>query len=387
MNEKFLVRKISGNQVEKELCAIGFDASYLDIAKDKYKAGLFKISNVTPLQATILKQTALSCGTDCAVHRDVLTHSVEYSDVLLFATAAQLKEILNKLVHQPFGLKTLAQNLEAATQNVPSAFTIRNKVFNPEKTYIMGILNCTPNSFSDGGEFLEEKNAMQRFSDIITQGADIVDIGAESTAPFNDAIDIDEEISRLKDILKNCREQNPDIPISVDTRNAKTAQLALDLGADIINDVSGFVYDEKMAEVAASANVYAVLTFDDEISSNTIDETVKGLLKRVDIAINAGLSPEKIILDPGLGFRKTFEQNFEIIKRADEICSLGFPMLYGLSRKSFVQKVTGLKPKETLCANVSLASYLAQKGVRILRVHDVLEHKIAFSALDKVLYD
>jgi len=387
MNENFLVRKISENQVEKELLAIGFDSSYLDIAKSKYQSDLFKISDLTPLQATILKQTALSCGTDCAVHRDVLTHSVEHSDVLLFATYAQLKEILKKLSSQPFGLKSLAQNLEAISQNSTSAFTIRNKTFTPEKTYIMGILNCTPNSFSDGGEFLEEKNAMQRFDEIIAQGGDIVDIGAESTAPFNDAIEIDEEINRIKDILKKCREQNANIPISVDTRNAKTAKLALDLGADIINDVSGFVYDEKMAEVAASANAYSVLTFDDEISSNTIDETVKGLLKRVDIATNAGLSPEKIILDPGLGFRKTFEQNYEIIQRADEICSLGFPVLYGLSRKSFVQKVTGLKPKETLCANISLAAYLAQKGVRILRVHDVLEHKIAFSALDKVLYD
>ena len=202
MDKNFPVRKIAENQVENELCSIGFDSSYLDIAKNKFIGNLFKISHLTPVQATILKQTALSCGTDCAVHRDVLTQNIEYSDVILFATNSQIKEIIKKLSPQPFKLNILAQNLETAAQDTFSKFTIRNKIFNSEKTYIMGILNCTPNSFSDGGEFFNENNALKRFNDIITQGADIVDIGAESTAPFNDAISADEEINRLKDGFK-----------------------------------------------------------------------------------------------------------------------------------------------------------------------------------------
>ena len=142
-----------------------------------------------------------------------------------------------------------------------------------------------------------------------------------------------------------------------------------------------------MANVVAKAEAYAVLTFDDVIKNNAIDDTIKGLLKRVKNATKAGVKEEKIILDVGLGFNKTFEQNIELIKRANEVVSLGFPVLYGLSRKSFVQKLTNLSAKETAEANISLGSYLAIQGVNILRVHDVLEHKIAFSALDKVLYD
>ena len=142
-----------------------------------------------------------------------------------------------------------------------------------------------------------------------------------------------------------------------------------------------------MANVVAKADAYAVLTFDDVIKNNAIDDTIKGLLKRVENATMAGVKEEKIILDVGLGFNKTFEQNIELIKRANEVVSLGFPVLYGLSRKSFVQKLTNLSAKETAEANISLGSYLAMQGVNILRVHDVLAHKIAFRALDKVLYD
>ena len=382
MQEDFLVKKISQNIVEKELSSIGFDKDYLQVAKNKYEHNLFKIFNLTPLQATILKQTALSCGTDCAVHREVLTHNIDFSDVILSATKSQLKEIIKKLYVQPFGLKILAKNLENMQNK-----SMENNLFDWNKTYLMGILNCTPNSFSDGGEFFDKENALKRFEQIIADGADIVDIGAESTAPNNVPIDVEEELSRLSLIFEQCRKSNYNIPISIDTRNSKTASKMLELGANIINDVSGFMYDEKMANVVAKADAYAVLTFDDVIKNNAIDDTIKGLLKRVENATMAGVKEEKIILDVGLGFNKTFEQNIELIKRANEVVSLGFPVLYGLSRKSFVQKLTNLSAKETAEANISLGSYLAMQGVNILRVHDVLAHKIAFRALDKVLYD
>jgi len=386
MLEEVLVKKISDDNIEHELCSVGFDKSYLQLVTNKYKSGLYKIFSLTPEQATILKQTALSCSTDCAIHREVLTHNIDYTDAVLFATNAQLTEIIKKLSRQPFGLKNLADKLQSINNSLNS-FSIRNINFDWKKTYIMGILNCTPNSFSDGGEFFNTDDAMKRFNDIIEQGTDIVDIGAESTAPNNESISADEEIQRLEKILAKCREINQNIPISIDTRNAKTAKYALDLGVDIINDVSGFSYDDKMAEVVAENGAFVVLTFDDEIRDNTLDETIKGLIARIKKATDNGIDANKIILDVGLGFNKTYEQNFELIKRANEVCSLGFPVLYGLSRKSFVQKVTNLNPKETLSANIALASYLANKGVNILRVHDVSEHKIAFQALDKVLYD
>ncbi len=388
MAENFIIQKLSANSIENELETIGFDKSYIKVAKKKYKRNLYKIYALTSIQATILKQTALSVGTDCAVHREVLTHKIDKSDAILSANPFQLKKIVKKLLKQPFGLKTLATNLNDVGEFSPESFEIRGKVFDFKKTYLMGILNITPNSFSDGGEFAEENSAVARFNELVIQGANIIDIGAESTAPNSTPISTEEEISRLKRVLEKCRQTHPNAIISIDTRNSKTAKLALELGADIINDVSGLSYDEKMGEVVAENEGFVILTFDGEINSkNTIDEVINGLLARVEKALQTGIKKEKIILDVGLGFNKTFEQNFELIKSANEICALGFPVLYGLSRKSFIQKITGKSAKETLCANISLASYLAEKGVNILRVHEVAEHKTAFCALNEVLND
>ena len=376
----FLIKNFPEKNIEKELEFIGFDKNYTEKASEKYCAKLYKIYDLTPVQATILKQTALSCGTDCAVHREVLTHKVDKTDVILAGTIGQIKKIAQKLYFQPFGLKLLAKNLEDKLSSVSVKWS--------KKTYIMGILNITDNSFSDGGEFLEKENALERFSEIIAQGADIIDIGAESTAPNSKPVNIEEEIKRLAKILPEARKNNPDNIISIDTRNSKTAKFAIEQGADIINDVSGLKHDEKMAEILAKSNADVVLTFDDEITTaNTLDETIKGLIKRIEICHKNGIREDRIILDPGLGFNKSFEQNLELIKNAAEICSLGFPVLYGISRKSFIQKMTELAPKETLEANISLGGYLATQGVNILRVHDVKAHKIALTALDKVLYD
>lgn len=375
--DNFLIKSFSSENIEKELDFIGFDKAYLKAISEKFIPEIFKIYELSPVQATILKQTALSCGTDCAVHREVLMQNIEKSDALLFGTKSQIKKIAEKLSLQPFGLKNLAKELE-------EKISAKTKKWG-EKTYIMGILNVTDNSFSDGGEFFEKEKALSRFSEILEQGADIVDIGAESTAPKALPIKVDEEIKRLEKVLPEvCKKAL----ISVDTRNSKTAKYALEQGADIINDVSGFMYDEKMAEVVSNSSADVVLTFDDTIETEkTLDETIKGLIKRVELCHSNGINDERIILDPGLGFNKTFEHNIELIKNADELCSLGFPVLYGISRKSFMQKMTGLSPKETFEANISIGAYLAVKGVNILRVHDVKAHKIALNTLDRVIYD
>lgn len=378
--EDFLIKIFPGNDIAKELYSIGFDETYLNKAAEKFRAKLFKIYSLTPVQATILKQTALSVGTDCAVNRDVLTHKTDKSDAILFGTTSQIKKIIKKLLIQPFGLKILAKNLEEKLSFKQNKWS--------DKTYIMGILNITDNSFSDGGEFLEKENAIEHFSQMLKDGADIIDIGAESTAPKSQPITPETEIQRLNPILKECKILSPKTIISIDTRNSATAKMAIEMGANIINDVSGLMHDEKMAEIAANSNADIVLTFDDKTDgTNILDETIKGLMKRIDICRQNGIKDERIILDPGLGFNKTFEQNIELIKNAKEICSLNLPVLYGISRKSFIQKITGLLPKETFEANISVGAYLASCGVNILRVHDVKSHKIALNALDKVLYD
>lgn len=377
MND-FLIKNFSENCIEKEMVSIGFDVDYLKKATEKYKSKLFKIYALSPVQATILKQTALSCGTDCAVHRDVLIQNIEKSDVILFGSVSQIKKIAQKLYAQPFGLKILAKNLEERIQQISIV----------QKTQLMGILNITPNSFSDGGEFFEKEKAIEKYSQMIADGADIIDIGAESTAPNAVSVTVEEEIFRIEKILPELRKINSIIPISIDTRNAKTAQKALGMGANIINDVSGLNYDKNMIDVVSDSAAKIVLTFDEIIKTqNVMDEVILGLLKKAELCLNRGILKDRIILDVGLGFNKTFEQNIELIKRAEEICSLGFFVLYGISRKSFIQKMTDLPAKETFEANISINSYLASCGVNILRVHDIKAHKIAIGALDKVLYD
>ncbi|MCR4880637.1 MAG: dihydropteroate synthase [bacterium] len=378
--EDFLIKNFSQNDIEKELDFVGFDEAYLKTASNKFVSNLYKIYSLTPIQAVILKQTALSCGTDCAVHRDVVTQTVEKSDVILFGTNSQIKNIIKKLYIQPFGLKILAKNLEEKLSGASKKWI--------GKTYIMGILNITDNSFSDGGEFFEKEKALEHFSQLLSDGADIVDIGAESTAPKSEPIPQEAELERLEPILPECRKLFPKTIISVDTRNALTAKSAIGMGADIINDVSGMMHDEKMVEVLTNSEADIVLTFDDEIKTEkTLDETIKGLMRRVELCEQNGIARNRIILDAGLGFNKTFEQNIELIKNASELCSLDFPVLYGISRKSFIQKITGLLPKETEEANISIGAYLATQGVNILRVHNVKGHKIGLNALDKVIYD
>ena len=384
MEKDFLIKTFSKDKLSSEFNFIGFDKTYKNTALEKYEGELYKIFDLTPVQATILKQTALSLGTDCAIHRDVVINSVDFTDVILFSTKAKLKLIIEKLKHQPFNLKKLAESLENQIHTKNSDIKIKNSVFNIKKSYLMGILNVTPDSFSDGNKYFKKEDAINRFNELVEQKTDIIDIGAESTRPTSNRISPDEEADRLKPLLDSIDTKNQ--VMSIDTMNSKTAKFALENGFDIINDVTGFNHDENMAVIAKNYDAFVVLTADKPLETkNIVDETIKNLIERVEFAKSFGIDENKIILDIGLGFNKTFEQNLELIKSAKDICSLGFFTLYGLSRKSFVQKLTGKSPLETEFANTSLAVYLALQGVNFIRVHDVAVHKIAFQALNGML--
>ncbi|MDD3594116.1 MAG: dihydropteroate synthase [Candidatus Gastranaerophilales bacterium] len=389
MDKTFIIRKVNESNVRSELVDIGFESSYLDVAKHKYKPFILKIYNLTPPQAMILKQTALSLGTDCATHRYIVTCKVKSSDVILFATANQLKKISTKLKLQPFGLKTLAKNIDEFLVRKKIVFKIHDTVFDWHRTYLMGILNITPDSFSDGGKYYEPESAYEHFNKLVQDGADIIDIGGESTRPNFIPIESDEEISRVIPVIKKIRDVNTKTPISIDTRNPKTAQAAIDAGANIINDVSGLLNDKNMISAAAQNDAVLVVAFNDDIKQgkNAIDETIKGLNRRIELCLDAGIKESRIILDPGLGFNKTSEQNIELIKNAREVCSLPFACLYGISRKSFVQRLSEQTLADIEFANVALNSYLTTCGVNILRIHDVKAHKQAVNTLDKVIYD
>lgn len=264
---------------------------------------------------------------------------------------------------------------------------IREKEFNfEERTFIMGILNITPDSFSDGGKFNEIEIAVQRARELVAQGADIIDIGGESTRPGARFVSEDEEIERVVPIIRAIRKEL-DVPISIDTYKSKTAEAAINAGADIINDVWGFKRDNKMAEVAAKYNVPCILMHnrEDKPYKNLMQEVILDLVDSISLALDAGVSRENIILDPGIGFAKTLEENLMVMKSLEQIKHLGYTVLLGTSRKSMIGLTLDLPADERVEGTVATTVMGIMKGASIIRVHDVLENKRAAVMTDAIL--
>ena len=398
MEKNYYIRKITPESAEKVIQDIGFDKSYLKQALSKYKFNLYKIQDLTCPQASIIKQIALSIGADAAIHREVLTCKIDKTDILISCTDSQLKLLSEKLKKQPFGLAKLAGNLSELLNKIPLPIKIRGKTFDwTQKTYIMGILNVTPDSFSDGGKFNTPEKAFEQAKYLIQSGADIIDIGGESTKPFSKEVNQDEELNRILPVIEKIREFDENIAISIDTRHSLVAKEAIKAGADIINDVSGFDWDLNMIDVASELQVPVVIMhskpnpetmqINPTYEKNIIDAIYESLSNKVMKAVSSGIKPENIIIDPGLGFGKTLEHNIEIIKRIKEFKSLGCALLVGVSRKSMITNILkSSSSEETEEANISLNAYMASQGANIIRVHDTGKHFKAFKVLDKILY-
>ncbi len=393
MREHFIIKKAKNN-VLKELNEIGFDDSYAIKASDKYENITLKIFNLRAPEANILKQLSLSLGFDCAVHKDTITCKCEKTDCLISATKSQFVKLIKKLKVQPFKLKALSDDLSDVINNSQENLTLRNTIFEAKKTYIVGILNVTPDSFSDGGNYIEVESAVSRAIEMIEEGADILDIGGESTRPNSQPISTEEEISRVIPVIKEIRKYNKTIPISVDTRNYLTAKTAIESGADIINDVSGLDYDNKLFEYVCSENIPVIIMHSDKVPAETpsedkqhdvIEEIYKSLHDKIEVLTNKGLNKNKIIIDPGIGFGKSISENFEIVKRIEEFSTLNCKILVGLSRKSFIKNSFNLTKEELDEATLVYDNYLLSKGVNFIRVHDVKNHKKQMEFIRKVL--
>lgn len=389
-----LIRQIDSRFSKEEMARIGFDSGYVDSASKKYDYRLFKIFGLAPYQATIIKQAALSLGCDAAVHRDVLMCKIDSSDALLGGSVAQIISICGKLKKQPFSLSKIAVELEKQIIPKVAPMKIRKKLFDFEKkTFLMGILNVTPDSFSDGGKYFEKDAALMHAKELIAK-SDILDIGAESTRPGAQPIEQEEEIRRLLTIIEGIRQIDDDIPISVDTRNSKTARAVLDAGADMINDVSGLSYDPSMADVISDYGVPVVLMHSEnainmqtspEYKRGVVDDVFFALAKKVDFALSCGIDKKNIILDVGIGFDKTYEENLELIRRMDEFFSLGYPLLAGVSRKSVIKKIAGDDISSRDEATLAVSAYLASKKINILRVHNVSIHRKSIELIDELV--
>lgn len=269
-----------------------------------------------------------------------------------------------------------------------------------KRTCIMGILNRTPDSFSDGGLFMDEKTAIERAYQMVSEGADIIDIGGESTRPGADTVSADEEMARVIPIIEAVS-KFIDIPISIDTYKAAVAAMAIKAGAAVINDITALCGDSDMADVAAGSGAPIVLmhmrgnpkTMQQDICYDSlIDDMIKSLRRSVDLAVRAGVDDSKIIIDPGIGFGKTIEHNLEILNRLDDFKILDKPIMVGVSRKSFIVKTLlkcginedDIKKSGALMGSAAAAVISITRGANMLRVHDVKEAVAAARIADAI---
>ncbi len=254
------------------------------------------------------------------------------------------------------------------------------------KTYVMGILNVTPDSFSDGGKWNNVDIAQKRIEEMLEQGMDILDIGAESTRPGYTLLDDETEIIRLLPIVKMAK-QKFDIPVSVDTYKSKVALAVLEEGVDLINDIWGLKYDKELANVIAKYNVPCCLMHNrDNTNYNVfIDDMINDLRQSLLIAEKANINKDKIILDPGVGFAKSYENNLEAVSSLEKMHVLDCPILLGTSRKSFIGTALDATVTERLEGTLATTIFAVQKGASFVRVHDILENKKAIKMTEILL--
>lgn len=242
-----------------------------------------------------------------------------------------------------------------------------------KRTYIMGILNMTPDSFSDGGKYNTLEKGMDRALKMIEDGADIIDVGGESSRPGYEPVTAEEELRRVKDIVKKLQEVNT--IVSVDTMKSRVAEESLKNGAHIINDIWGLQKDSDMAKVVADYGAGVVIMHNSDIAEydDVVKDVISFLEKSIDIALKAGIRKENIMIDPGIGFGKTLQHNLTLMKRLDELQVLGFPILLGTSRKSMIGHVLKLDVNERVEGTAATVAIGISKGADIVRVHDIKE--------------
>ena len=263
-----------------------------------------------------------------------------------------------------------------------------------QRTLIMGVLNVTPDSFSDGGLFENADAAVERALEIEREGADILDIGGESTRPGSESVSAEEELRRILPVLERLRGRIR-IPISVDTSKSEVAEAAIEAGAEIVNDVTGLRNDPRIAEVARRRKLPLILMHmrgeprtmqKQPFARHAVLDVKQGLRRAVAVAQKAGVEKRQIVLDPGLGFGKSYAQNFELVTRIDELAALGYPLLIGASRKSFVGRALGGVPKDQRAwGTAALITAAILGGAHIVRVHDVAAMAQVARVADEIL--
>ncbi|HOG08089.1 MAG TPA: dihydropteroate synthase [Syntrophales bacterium] len=382
-------------QAGRILARIGVDPHGIRAMLPKMRSLLIALDDVECRVANILKQEMLASGGDAAVHRESVACTNPSTDVLIMGTPKQIRRLAAKLAVQPFGLSGLSRSLIEILENSECTdYLLRTghrEMTVGKTTAVMGILNVTPDSFSDGGQFPTVDAAVQYGYRMAEEGADFIDVGGESSRPGADPVPADVELARILPVIEALH-ACVEVPVSVDTTKAEIARHALAAGAEIVNDISAMTYDPAMPAVVAESGAAVVLmhmrglpkTMQATLSEyrSLPGDIVLYLKERLEAAQTSGIGFDRIIVDPGFGFGKSLGDNLALLNGLAELRMLGRPILAGVSRKSFVRQITG----ETLSASsegtAAAIAAAAMNGAAIVRVHNVPAARKVVSMID-----
>jgi dihydropteroate synthase len=371
--------------VERLMMYIGVDDGGIEVMAPKTHNLNLLIEGVKPPAGNVLKQEMLSIGGECAIARDVIMGEPPYSSVLLIGNLRQLSQLVKKLHYQPFwGLGRIADMIdENVKSELNKSIIWKIKDDNIEignKPYIMGILNVTPDSFYDGGEYNKPSKAIECAQQMIDEGASIIDIGGVSTRPGSTPPPEKEELERVIPVVEEVSRM--DTIISVDTYRSGVAEKALKTGAHIINDISALRFDKRMKDIVKDYGAGLVLMHmqgtpedmqDNPEYSDVVFEVSEFFRDRINYVQEAGIDLQNISLDVGIGFGKELKHNLELIGGLENLKVFNLPLVIGASRKSLFKKLLGYEKEERLLPSVITAVYSFLKGANIIRVHDVKE--------------
>jgi len=385
----------NANEAIQQMKKVGVDPTGVKLMEGKTLHFNLKVEGIQPRTANLLKQELLSLGGDVAVDGRGFDCSANQTDALLMGTQKNFEKLILKLEQYP-DLQPLGQSIKETLKNISKThYSIRCRkrtLILGKRTLLMGVLNVTPDSFSDDGFFFDKKKAIAHGLRMVEEGADIIDIGGESTRPGSKPLELEEELRRVIPVIESLAKE-VDVPISIDTYKSTVAQRAIEAGAEIINDISGLHFDPGLAQVAAKEDAPLVLmhirgtpeTMQKDVHYDSLfSEILQYLKDSIQRAESAGLDPRQIIIDPGIGFGKTVEDNLLIIKNLYEFRILGKPILLGTSRKTFIGKILNTEVGDRLEGTLSSIAIGVLNGAHIIRSHDVLQAKKAIAVADAI---
>lgn len=392
-----MILPITSCNLRYELKNIGVHPASVDTFLNKSAILPLKVLKVRTPAANIIKQEMLACGGDCAIHAGCVVCSQDHSDILLLGTRKHYRLLLQKMAMMPyFGLPKLREELQSFLEKVALRTILAdNRTLAYDHVVVMGILNITPDSFYAGSRTSSIAEVINRAGKMLSDGAEILDIGGESTRPGSDSVNSHEEITRIVPAINALRREYPECILSVDTYHAETAKAALAAGADIINDISAMEYDEKMMDVVIENNAPVILMHmrgtpknmqQNTVYNNVVEDVTKYLHERAEMLRGHDFPKEKIILDPGIGFAKNIEQNLKLMQGLSEMTGPEYPVLLAASRKFTIGKVLGdIPPEARLAGTIATSCQAVYAGANMVRVHDVKENVQAIRMLEAIL--